>query len=82
MIFVDVYVPSLDKEYDFHLDETVTVDTLIREMAEIISQKEQCEIIGNKKDFMLCLQEKEKILPFHMTLQECGVHTGSRIILA
>lgn len=81
MIFVDVYVPGLDKEYDFQLDETITVDTLIKEMSETISQKEQCEIIGNKRDFMLCLQEKEKILPSNMTLEECGVHTGSRIIL-
>lgn len=81
MIFVDVYVPSLDKEYDFNLDEHATVGVLIEEIAEMISQKEQCKIMGNTEDLMLCLQDVGGILLNHQTLEEGGVHTGSRIIL-
>ena len=28
MILVDIYVPSLDKTYDFHVDETVQTESL------------------------------------------------------
>ena len=36
MILVDIYVPSLDKTYDFQVDETVQTEKLIMEIAEMI----------------------------------------------
>ena len=35
MILVDIYVPSLDKTYDFHVDETVQTEKLIMEIEMI-----------------------------------------------
>ena len=40
MILTDVYVPSVDKIYDFQLNEKVPVSTVIEEITEMISQKE------------------------------------------
>ena len=42
MILVEVMVPSLGRRYDFELEESVTVDLLIREMVTVICQKEHC----------------------------------------
>ena len=39
MILVDIYVPSLDKSYDFQVDETVTTEKLIMEIAEMIGNE-------------------------------------------
>lgn len=82
MIYVDVYVPIIDKVYDFHLDENATVATIIDEITEMLSRKEQSKIGGNPYEIVLCLEEASLVMPRNKTLLECGVHTGSRIIFA
>lgn len=82
MIYVDVYVPIIDKVYDFNLDENATVAILIDEIAEMLSQKEQSKISGDPYEIVLCLEEDSLVMPRNKTLSECGVHTGSRIIFA
>ena len=43
MILVDIYVPSLDKTYDFHVDETVQTEKLIMEIVEMIGNDMKAE---------------------------------------
>jgi uncharacterized ubiquitin-like protein YukD len=81
MILVDIYVPSFDREYDFHLDEKTQVSVLLEEITEMISQKEQCQIKGSLSDMMLCSFDKKMILPSDKTLQECNIITGNRLLL-
>lgn len=81
MILVEVYVPSFNKEYDFNLDENAKIGTLIEEIAEMISQKEQCKISGEIEELMLCIPEKKCILSKNQSLQESGVYTSSKIML-
>ncbi|MBQ5561601.1 MAG: hypothetical protein IIT46_17745 [Lachnospiraceae bacterium] len=81
MIYVDIVVPVLDKVYDFTLEENAPVSVLVEEIAEIIAQKEQCEMCGIADNIMLVSMETSEILPQNKTLNECGVHTGSRILL-
>lgn len=40
MILVDVYVPVLDENYDFYLDEYTEIGVIIEQAAEMICQKE------------------------------------------
>lgn len=80
MIYVDVFVPVINKVYDFILDENATVGVLTDEIVEIITQREQCVFSGRVDEIMLCLEETATIMPKNRTLFECGVHTGSRII--
>lgn len=80
MIYVDVFVPVINKVYDFMLDENATVGVLTDEIAEILTQREQCKLTGKTEEIMLCLEETATIMPKSRTLLECGVHTGSRII--
>lgn len=81
MILVDIFVPSVDKTYDFQLNETVSVGTLIEEIEEMIGQMERCKVKGNVSDLQLCDRDKQCILPRDKTLVESGIHTGSSLIL-
>lgn len=81
MIMVDIYVPAVDKAYDFTLNADIKIRTIIEEIAEMIAQKEQAEIVGDIECFMLCDGDRNKVLPTNMTLGECGIKTGSRMIL-
>ena len=81
MILVDVYVPSVDKEYDFSLNETVTVQTIIEEITEMIGQKEQTFLVGDIGEMNLCDKKSNTVLPLENTLSDCGVRTGASLIL-
>ncbi len=81
MVLVDIFVPSVDKEYDFQLSETAEISTVIEEISEMIGQKERTEIVGDINRLQLCHKERQCILDRNRTLAQCGVVTGSRLIL-
>lgn len=81
MILVDIFVPSVDKTYDFQLNETISVNMIIEEIAEIISQKEQTKLVGDVCQLQLCDCLKQRPLQKTWTLEECEIVTGSRLIL-
>lgn len=81
MIMVDIYVPAVDKEYDFTLNTNVKIRMVIEEIAEMIAHKEQSEIVGSAEDFILCDRDRNTKLPDNMTLRECKIQTGSRLLL-
>lgn len=81
MILVDIYVPAVDREYNFSLNENIRISVLIEEISEMIGQKEQTVLSGDTSEITLASEEKEQILSEGMTLAECDVHTGDRLIL-
>lgn len=81
MILVDITVPSVEHTYDFSLDENAPIALVMEEIVEMISQKEHCTIIGNREELLLCRYEGEIVLDRQSTLRECGVATGSRLLL-
>ena len=81
VILVDIYVPSVDQEFDFGLDENVKISGIIEEVASLVSQKEQCELRGNPEEFLLCSLRDNAILPRNRTLKECDITNGCRLIL-
>lgn len=81
MVTVDIYVPVLDKTYDFKLDEDALIKVLIEEMVEMVGQKEQSKIEGNINTAMLVIPESRTILSRSTTLKEMGIHTGDKLIL-
>lgn len=82
MIYVDVFLPVIDKTYDFTLDENAAIGVLIEEVAEIITQKEQCKFDGKIKELIFCTEDMGNVMAKNKTLIEYGIHTGSRIIMA
>lgn len=81
MIMVDVYVPALDKEYDFCLNPDVKIGTVIEEISEMIARKEHSQIVGNTGELILCDREEGRILDGTKTLGICRIQTGSRLML-
>jgi len=81
MILVDMNVPSVNNVYDFQLDENTTIDVLIEEISELIEQKEQCFLAGDRKNLLLCDMKYKCPLPSNYTLRECGIQTGDSLFL-
>lgn len=81
MILVDISVPSVGNLYDFQLDENEKIYTIIEEIAELIGQKEHCQIVGDIRMLMLCTKESHRILSGNSTLTESGIRTGNSLIL-
>ena len=81
MIMVDVVVPSVDKTYNFALNENVSVDTVVEEISEMIEQKEKITLVGNVSEFGLYDSDQKIALPKGNTLQECAIKNGSKLIL-
>ena len=81
MILVDIYVPSVDREYDFGLDEKARIAGIIEEVASMVSQKEQCDLKGSADALLLCSMQDKGILPREKTLEQCQIRNGSRLML-
>ena len=58
MVLVDVFVPSVDKTYNFSLNENVTIDAVILEITEMIEQKERTISLSVHS---LEIQSREKV---------------------
>lgn len=81
MILVDIYIPSLDKSYDFQVDETVPVESLVMEIAEMIGNETKSGRGIPAEKFLLCSMESRQILQKSVSLQSCGIKNGSRLML-
>ncbi|MBR1496153.1 MAG: glutamyl-tRNA amidotransferase [Oscillospiraceae bacterium] len=81
MILVDIYAASVDKNYDFDLDETVEVGVIIDEIVEMIGQNEKTTISGNVQSLALCDIERRTMLPKNASLAQCGVKNGMSLLL-
>ncbi len=81
MVLVDVFVPSVDKTYNFNLNESVSIESLILEITEMIEQKERTKLVGDKKKLNLYNVNKTMILPVSNTLSDCYVTSGTRLML-
>lgn len=81
MILVDIYIPSVDRNYDFQVDENVSVKNLIMEISEMIGNETGSGRISDVENFMLCSLDQNKILKRYSTLRDCGMKNGSRLML-
>lgn len=81
MIIVDVEVPSIERKYQFSLEDQVPVETVIAELVEVICQKEQCSLKGESGQLCLCSKEDKRILNRKATLAQLGVVNAYRLML-
>ena len=81
MILIDVYVPVVDRIYDFFLDEEKPVGSIIEEMAEMICQKERLRPDGKTEDLSLWIVDGRRKLQKEWTLNENGIRSGMRLLL-
>lgn len=81
LLHVEIEVPTLRKEYEFSLNEHVPISAVIDEVASIIGTKEKKPWQGNVEELLLCSATGGHMLPRKMTLYQCKVKQGSRLIL-
>jgi hypothetical protein len=79
-IFVDVSTPGNGKTYEFHLDDTLTVEAAKNWMAEEIRQIEENGIVFNEC-LLLSNLDLKHILPDNTPLSMAGVESGHTLIL-
>lgn len=81
MINVDVYVPSLDRVYNFNLDEDSKISVLIEEISELICKKEHSSLDGTKEDFIMGSIDEGRNFYSRYSLKEYGIKNGEKLIL-
>lgn len=81
MVLVDIYVPSVDRTYDFQLNEKSNIQIIIEEITEMVERKEHSKIMGEPKELMLCRYKGEQVLDKNSTLEDLGVLSGEKLIL-
>ena len=81
MILVDIYVPSVDKTYDFMLDENAVLSSVMIEISEMLTRKTGSDRHPAYKDFVLYYADRELPLSLDKSLFESGVSDGDRLIL-
>lgn len=73
MILVDIHVLSINKQYDFKLDENAYIADILEEVGEMM--------ISGDENLLLCDYEGRRILPLHQSLKQCGIGNGCRLVL-
>lgn len=81
MILVEIYVPSVDRIYEFKLNEDIAVSVITDELCSVICQKEQCGVKGDKSDMLLFHKESKRILLPARSLFENNIRSGDRLVL-
>lgn len=81
MIIVDVFVPVVNKEYDFSINEKSQISLVIEELSEMIAQKEGFLTVKHPENFILCNAETKGIMDIKLTLESYGIGNGGRLIM-
>lgn len=81
MILVDIYIPAMDDEYDFMLDENEQVEKIIMEITEMVSKKMKDVKAEGTEEFILYSMDQQKAIEKEKTLYLCGIRDGSRLML-
>ena len=81
MILVDVYVPAMDDNYDFMVDENVAVSQIVTEIGGMISKKVKETLPEQDADFQLYSMNTRTLLNSGQSLYMNNVTDGCRLLL-
>lgn len=81
MLFVEVQVPIFDQVYDFKVEQNERVYKVLLDIIRKICQKEDFYIEEKQEKFFLWDMEQKRILPKDWTMEECGIKTGTKLLL-
>ncbi len=81
MILVDVYVPAMDDNYDFMVDENVAVGQIVTEIGGMISKKVNETLLEQDADFQLYSMNTRTLLNSGQSLYMNNVTDGCRLLL-
>ncbi len=80
MILTEIYIPAVDSEYDFMLDENVPAAQIMEEITSVILKKVNETGKGDLGEFLLYSRDEEKCLDLKKSLHRNGIRDGSRLL--
>lgn len=80
MILIDIFVPVINRTYDFLLDADKPVKRIMLEINSQIAEAEATELYG-EDEFWLCDIGKGIILNRECSLAEQGIAEGTKLLL-
>ena len=80
MILTEIYIPAVDGNYDFMLDENVTVMQVMEEISEMIAKKVKEKKPERIEDFVLYSVDTNALLDPAKSLYHNGILDGSKMI--
>lgn len=80
MTQVEVYVPSIDRSFEFEINEHAKVAAIVEGLADIIAAQVG-RTWADPGSLLLCYQEAGAILPSGRTAYQCKIRPGSRLLL-
>lgn len=81
MISVDIFVPAMDRTYQFNLDEEARISFLVDEISELICRKEHSGLSGEKECFLLGSLDRGIRFGSGHSLREYSIKNGDTLIL-
>lgn len=81
MILVDVYVPYMNRSFDFSLDDTATILSVIEEVVTMICSKEHWTATAPADEFRFFSSSQCRILEGSNSLRDEMIQTGHKLIL-
>lgn len=80
MIQVEVFVPAVDRSFEFEINEHAKVSSIIEGLVAMVSaQVGRTWAEGDAP--LLCSQEIGSVLPAQKTAYQCRIRPGSRLLL-
>ena len=80
MIFLEIFIPALSLSVDVRTKDSRTVMAFIGEVCDLVRQKVG-ESESENKDFVLYAPSQNRILPKNASLRDCGLMSGSKVML-
>ena len=81
MILVDIYIPAVDRVFDFELDEKAKIQYIMSEIIEMIAKETKSSNLGKVEDFLLYDMSRAIVFRRDETLEAYGIQTGSKLML-
>ncbi len=81
MILTEVYIPAINKKYDFRLDENAYIADVIWEIGNMVFIKDNNKNIGLIENLILCDYSTKIVFSLQRTLKDYGVSSGTCLTL-
>lgn len=79
MILVEIYIPSVNQQHDYRLDENAFVADILDEIGR--QMMEEGISIEQTEDLLLCSCDQARLLPLDHTLRQSGIRDGCRLMM-
>lgn len=78
---VDIYAAAFGRNYEFELDEELSIEALTEEIVAAICQKEHCAVRGELRKTLLLHDRRKRVLSRDQTVVQAEIENGDTLTL-